>query len=219
MDLKLVIFDCDGVLVDTEVLFNQALLEDLGSHGLSLTLEECMELFVGGTIPGVKIQAEKLGAVLPDTWVEDFYAKVFELLREKTEPVAGIKDALDAIDAAGIPYCVASNGRVAKMEITLGRTGMLDRFKDVMFSAQALGTAKPAPELFLIAAKAFGISPDQCIVIEDSKTGVTAAQNAEMKCFGYAPHGGGEVLAELDAIVFDDMAQLPALLELGTKDT
>lgn len=208
------IFDCDGVLVDTEVLFNQALAEDLGKHGLSLTLEQCMGLFVGGTIPGVKIEAEKLGAVLPDTWVEDFYAKAFVLLGEKAEPVAGVKDALDAIERVGIPYCVASNGRVRKMEITLGRTGMLERFTDVMFSAQAMGTAKPAPDLFLAAAKEFGVLPNECVVIEDSKTGVLAAKNAGMKCYGYAPHGGGEVLVSLDAIVFDDMAKLPALLGL-----
>jgi HAD superfamily hydrolase (TIGR01549 family) len=214
MDLKLVIFDCDGVLVDTEVLFNQALVEDLGKHGLNLTLEQCMALFVGGTIPGVKVKAEKLGAVLPDNWVEDFYVKAYKLLGERTEPVAGIKDALDAIERAGIPYCVASNGRVQKMEITLGRTGMLDRFRDVMFSAQAMGTAKPAPDLFLAAAAAFGVSPDDCVVIEDSLTGVLAAKHAGMKCFGYTPHGGGETLVAEGAILFDEMAQLPALLGL-----
>ena len=214
MDLKLVIFDCDGVLVDTEVLFNQALADDLGAHGLSLTLEECMGLFVGGTISGVKGQAEKLGAVLPDNWVEDFYAKAYKLLGERTEPVAGIIEALDAIERAGVRYCVASNGRVAKMEITLGRTGMLDRFRDVMFSAQAMGTAKPAPDLFLAAAAAFGVSPDECVVIEDSLTGVLAAKRAGMKCFGYAPHGCGEKLVEEDAILFHDMAKLPELLGL-----
>jgi len=212
MNLKLVIFDCDGVLVDTEVLFNQALVEDLGKHGLSLTLEECMGLFVGGTISGVKAEAENLGAVLPDTWVEDFYLKAYELLGERTEPVAGIKDVLDAIERAGIPYCVASNGGVAKMEITLGRTGMLERFRDVMFSAQAMGTAKPAPELFLAAAAAFGVSADGCVVIEDSLTGVLAAKNAGMKCYGYAANGGGEALVAEDAILFDDMAKLPGLL-------
>ncbi len=214
MDLKLVIFDCDGVLVDTEVLFNQALVEDLGRHGLRLTLAQCMGLFVGGTIPGVKAEAEKLGAVLPDTWVEDFYARAYTILGERTEPIAGIKDALDAIERAGIPYCVASNGRTQKMEITLGRTGMLERFKNVMFSAQAMGTAKPAPDLFLAAAAAFGVSSDECVVIEDSLAGVLAAKRAGMKCYGYAAHGGGEALSGEDAILFNDMAQLPALLGL-----
>jgi HAD superfamily hydrolase (TIGR01509 family) len=211
---KLVIFDCDGVLVNSEKLFNQALADDLTAHGLSLTLEQCMGLFVGGTMPGVKVKAEKLGAVLPDTWVEDFYAKAFEVLREFTEPVAGIENVLDAIESAGIPYCVASNGRIPKMEITLGRTGMLGRFKDAMFSAQAMGTAKPAPELFLAAAAAFGVSPDECVVIEDSLTGVLAAKNAGMKCYGYAPHGDDAVLTAEGAILFDDMAKLPTFLGL-----
>lgn len=217
MNFKLLIFDCDGVLVDTEVLFNQALVDDLNKHGLKLTLEECMGLFVGGTISSVKFEAEKLGAVLPDTWAEDFYLRVYKVLGERTEPIAGIKGTLDAIERAGIPYCVASNGRIQKMEITLGRTGMLERFKDVMFSAQAMGTAKPAPDLFLAAAAAFDVSPDECVVIEDSLTGVLAAKRAHMKCYGYAPHGGGEKLVAEDAILFDDMAQLPALLGLNTK--
>jgi len=214
MGLKLVIFDCDGVLVDTEVLFNQALVDDLNKHGLSLTLAQCMGLFVGGTIPNVKVEAEKLGAVLPETWVEDFYAKVYKVLGECTEPIAGIEGTLDAIECAGIPYCVASNGRIEKMEITLGRTGMLERFKDVMFSAQVMGTAKPAPDLFLAAAAAFGVTPGECVVIEDSLTGVLAAKRARMKCYGYAPHGDGEVLAAEQAILFDDMSQLPVLLGL-----
>ncbi|OUS07477.1 haloacid dehalogenase [Rhodobacterales bacterium 52_120_T64] len=214
MNLKLVIFDCDGVLVDTEVLFNQALVEDLAAHGLSLTLDQCMGLFVGGTMSGVKSKAEQLGAMLPDTWVEDFYIKVYKLLGERTESIAGIEGALDAIERSGIPYCVASNGRIAKMEITLGRTGMLERFKDVMFSAQALGTAKPAPELFLAAARNFGVSPDECVVIEDSPTGVLAAKHAGMKCYGYAPHDDGQALAAEQAIIFKDMSELPVLLGL-----
>ena len=217
MDLKLVIFDCDGVLVDTEELFNQALIEDLKDYGLSLTLEQCMGLFLGGTIPGVKVKAEELGAMLPDTWVEDFYVKAYDRLRESAEPIAGIKDVLDRIEDTGIPYCVASNGRVQKMEITLGRTGMLDRFKDVMFSAQAMGTAKPAPELFLAAAATFEVLPVDCVVIEDSLTGVLAAKRAGMKCFGYSPHGDGDNLVAEGAILFDSMAQLPALLGLNTR--
>ncbi len=212
MDLKLVIFDCDGVLVDTEMLFNQALVDDLNKRGLSLTLEECMALFVGGTISGVKAEVEKLGAVLPNTWVEDFYQKVYKVLGERTEPIAGIQQTLDAIERAGVPYCVASNGRIQKMEITLGRTGMLERFRNVMFSAQAMGTAKPAPDLFLAAAADFGVSPDECVVIEDSLTGVLAAKRARMKCYGYAPHGGGDALAAQQAILFEDMAHLPVLL-------
>jgi len=173
-----------------------------------------MGLFVGGTMSGVKIKLEELGAILPKTWVEDFYVKAYDVLREKTEPIAGIIGVLDRLESASIPYCVASNGRVQKMEITLGRTGMLARFRDVMFSAQAMGTAKPAPDLFLAAAAAFGVSPAECVVIEDSLTGVLAAKRAGMKCFGYAAHGGGDILVAEDAILFDNMAKLPALLRI-----
>ena len=214
MDLKLIIFDCDGVLVDTEAVFNQTLVDDLKVHGLTLTLEQCMGLFMGGTISSAKPLIEELGAVLPETWVEDFYEKVYEQLRHSAEPVFGIKDVLDKIDATGIPYCVASNGRVKKMGITLTRAGMLDRFKDVMFSAQELGTAKPAPDLFLFAARAFGVSPENCVVIEDSLTGVLAARHADMRCYGYSPHNDGAELAAEGAILFDAMDKLPALLGL-----
>lgn len=214
MNLKLVIFDCDGVLVDTEEVFNQALIQDLTERGLTLTLEQCMGLFLGGTLSTAKPMIEEFGVTLPDTWVEDFYMKAYDVLRENAEPIPGIKEVLTQIEGAGIPYCVASNGRFEKMEITLGRTGMLDRFKDVMFSAQALGTAKPAPDLFLAAAASFGVTPEECVVIEDSITGVLAAKRAGMKCFGYAPHGNGEALAAENAIIFDEMAKLLALIKV-----
>lgn len=214
MDLQLVIFDCDGVLVDTETVFNQALVDDLAGFGLTLTLEQCMGLFLGGTIASAKPLIEDLGAVLPDSWVEDFYEKAYERLRHSAEPVAGIKGVLDSIEAANIPYCVASNGRVRKMEITLTRAGMFDRFKDVMFSAQAIGTAKPEPDLFLYAARAFGVPTENCVVIEDSLTGVRAAKRANMKCYGYAPHNGGAEMAAEGAILFDNMENLPDLLSL-----
>lgn len=214
MELKLVIFDCDGVLVDTEELFNQTLVQDLAERGLILTIEQCMGMFLGGTLSTAKPVIEEYGITLPDTWVEDFYMKAYDVLRKSAEPIAGIKETLTQIEDAGIPYCVASNGRVEKMEITLGRTGMLDHFKDVMFSAQALGTAKPAPDLFLAAAAAFGVTHKECVVIEDSITGVLAAKRAGMKCFGYAPHGNGEALAAENAIIFDDMAKLPALIKV-----
>lgn len=206
------IFDCDGVLVETEELFNQTLVQDLAERGLNLTLEQCMGLFLGGTLSSAKPMIEEFGITLPDTWVEDFYMKAYDVLRENAEPIVGIKETLIQIEHAGIPYCVASNGRFEKMNITLGRAGLLDRFKDVMFSANSMENPKPAPDLFLAAASAFGIAPESCVVIEDSKTGVLAAKRAGMKCFRYAPMGAPAVLAAENAIPFDDMAKLPALL-------
>ncbi|MEE9453280.1 MAG: HAD family phosphatase [Paracoccaceae bacterium] len=211
-DLKLVIFDCDGVLVDSEGIFNRALVDDLETHGFTLAFEECAALFTGGTISSAKSVLEARGAILPDTWVEDFYIKVYAQLHKTVTAIPNVKLALERIKTAGIPYCVASNGRVEKMEITLGRTGLLGYFKDVMFSAQTLSAPKPAPELFLHAATTFGVSPADCVVIEDSLTGVLAAKRARMKCYAYTPHGGGKNLVAEGAILFKDMAKLPALL-------
>ncbi|NOR62803.1 MAG: HAD-IA family hydrolase [Rhodobacteraceae bacterium] len=205
---ELVIFDCDGVLVDSEVIGNTIMAKSLSAHGLVVSLEECMALFVGGTMAGVKVQAEGLGATLPEDWVEQIYAEIYAELRLNCPLIAGVTEVLDALDATGVPYCVASNGRFEKMEITLGQNGILERFGGRIYSAQALGTAKPAPELFWHAAQ--GANHAHCVVIEDSLNGIRGAAAAGMRCFAYAPEGG-EVEG---ATRFTKMAQLPALLHL-----
>lgn len=206
---ELVIFDCDGVLVDSEVIGNTIMAESLSAHGLAVTLAECMALFVGGTMAGVKVKAEALGAALPEDWVAQIYEKIYARLREGCPLIAGVVGVLDALDTAGVPYCVASNGSQEKMGITLGQNGILERFGGRVYSAQALNTAKPAPELFWHAAQ--GVPHEHCVVIEDSLTGIRAAKAAGMRCFGYAPEGGDME----SAIPFDNMAALPALLGLG----
>lgn len=205
---ELVIFDCDGVLVDSEVISNTIMAESLSAHGLGVTLEECMTLFVGGTLTGVKVKAETLGAVLPHDWVAQIYERVYARLREGCPLIDGVVGVLDALDAAGVPYCVASNGSREKMGITLGQNSILERFGDRVYSAQELDTAKPAPELFWHAAQ--GVPHERCTVIEDSLNGIIAAKAAGMPCFGYAPEGGDMQ----SAIPFRDMAALPALLGL-----
>ncbi|WP_108860043.1 HAD family phosphatase [Ruegeria sp. Alg231-54] len=208
----LVIFDCDGVLVDSEVLSNQVLIDSFARHGLNLSLAECMALFVGGTMTGVRDKARALGADLPEDWIEQIYSKTYEVLRTGTPLIAGIPELLEQLDSLGIPYCVASNGRPEKMQITLGQNGLWDRFRDVMFSAHVLGVGKPDPALFIAAAQHFGANSP--VVIEDSESGVTAAKHADMRCLGYAAHDDGARLAALGAEVFDDMAQVPKLLGL-----
>lgn len=209
---KLIIFDCDGVLVDSEVIFNQVLSSSLSAHGLPISPIESMGLFVGGTMKNVKKKAEEMGATLPDDWIDALYAQAFARLRQGVDMVNGIENVLDTLDTAQIPYCVASNGSHEKMEITLGQTGLIKRFPNRIFSAYAVGIAKPDPGLFLHAAEKLGHQPNGCVVIEDSVNGVMAAKRAKMKCFGYAEHGDGKKLAAEDAIVFDDMSMLPALL-------
>ncbi len=209
---KLIIFDCDGVLVDSEVIFNEVLSRNLSAHGLPISPVESMSLFVGGTMKTVKERAEEMGATLPDDWIDALYAQAFARLRQGVDMVNGIEDVLDALDAARIPYCVASNGSLEKMEITLGQTGLMKRFPNRIFSAYEVGIAKPDPGLFLHAATTLGHQPDSCVVIEDSVNGVMAAKRAKMKCFGYAEHGDGRKLAAEEAVVFGDMSLLPELL-------
>jgi len=212
MPPQLVIFDCDGVLVDSEVVSNQVLTNNLARYGLSLQLEECMDLFVGGTMMGVKTKAQSLGAQLPPDWVDEIYEETFVRLKQGVPVIAGIPGILDTLDTIDIPYCVASNGSEDKMAITLGHTGLLARFENVMFSAHTLGTAKPDPHIFLHAAKTFNVIPAACIVIEDSSSGAKAARHANMKCFGYAPHNDGRKLTQEGAEVFHNMSELPDLL-------
>ncbi len=206
----LVIFDCDGVLVDSEPLSNQVLVDNLGRYGLDLTLEDSVGFFLGGTMAGVRDKARALGADLPDDWINEVYAETYERLRQGVALMPGIRDLLDRLDHHGIPFCVASNGSPDKMAITLGQNGLWDRFQGAMFSAHQLGTAKPDPEMFLLAAQHFGASAP--VVIEDSHNGVTAAMRAGMRCLGFAPEGGGAKLSEIGAEVFTDMADVPRLL-------
>ena len=215
MTPRAVIFDCDGVLVDSEPAAFDLLAEDLAAHGLVLPRAEMERIFIGGTIAGVHAKARSLGARLPDGWVAGFYERLYARLAEGTPLVPGVLDLLDALDAAGIPYAVGSNGSDRKMQVTLGQhPGLLDRFRDRLFSGQTLGAPKPAPDLYLHAARALGQPPAACAVIEDSPTGVRAAAAAGIRCFGYAPHGDGAALAAEGATVFQSMADLQHLLGL-----
>ncbi|MEJ6391055.1 HAD family hydrolase [Gymnodinialimonas ulvae] len=213
MTPDLVIFDCDGVLVDSERPANEVMIASIARYGVTVSIEYAMEHFVGGTMQGVFDKARALGADLPDDWIPEIYAQIFDRLREGVDAIPGVIDVLDRLDAAGVPYCVASNGAEAKMAITLGGTGIADRMGGRLFSAYTLGVSKPDPELFLIAAREMGVAPDRAVVIEDSPSGALGAERAGMRCFGYAPHGDDRLAAH-GARVFRDMADLPELLGL-----
>ncbi|MGP3696960.1 HAD-IA family hydrolase [Rhodobacter sp. NSM] len=210
-----IIFDCDGVLVDSEPASFDLLGEDLARHGLTLGHDELAAHFLGGTIPGAAVKARRLGADLPETWVEDFYERLYARLAEGTPLIPHVEGVIAALDRAGIPYAVGSNGSDRKMQVTLGQhPELLAKLNGRLFSGQALGAPKPAPDLYLHAARALGIEPGRCAVIEDSATGARAAQAAGMCCFGYAPAGGAAALEAEGARVFTDMRELPALLGL-----
>ncbi|WP_444667565.1 HAD family hydrolase [Cereibacter changlensis] len=212
---KAVIFDCDGVLVDSEPPAFALLAEDLARHGLPLTPAEMELHFLGGTISGAADKARALGAALPRNWVADFYERLYARLAEGVPLIPGVTDLLDHLDAARIPYAVGSNGTLRKMQVTLGQfPGLHQRFHGRLFSGQALGAPKPAPDLYLHAAAALDTPPADCAVIEDSPTGARAAKAAGIPCFGYAAAGHPEALAAEGATIFTDMAELPTLLGL-----
>lgn len=209
-----VIFDCDGVVVDSEGPTFALLGQDLARHGLPLSLPEMEALFLGGTVQGVFDKARALGATLADDWVQDFYARLYDLLAQNTPLIPGILTVLDALDARAIPYAIGSNGSVRKMQVTLGQhPGLTARFNGHIYSSHMLGKPKPAPDLYLHAAQALGVDPGLCLVVEDSAPGAIAAKAAGMRCMGYAPHGN-PALQAAGAELFSDMNDFLGILKI-----
>ncbi len=213
--IRAVLFDCDGVLVDSEPVTLALLHEDLRAAGLMLTPERIETLFLGGTIRGVWERARALGARLPDGWVEDFYARLYPLLARGTPLMPGVEALLDRLDAAGISYAVGSNGAPEKMQVTLGQhPAVMARLTGRLFSGQALGVPKPHPGLWLHCAAALGVGPADCVVVDDSPTGCRGARAAGMRCFGLAPHGDAAGLVAEGAEPLASLADLPARIGL-----
>ncbi len=215
----LVIFDCDGVLVDTEPLANQAFSRSLGRLGLDWDVAETMRRLMGRSMKGcVEIVERELGRPVPGDFVEGLQIETFQAFRDAPlRAIAGVAEAIDAIVAAGTPVCVASSGDVAKMRLTLGLTGLWERFDGRIYSASMVARGKPFPDLFLHAAGQMGVAAAECVVIEDSVPGVAAARVAGMRALAYAaaPYADRAGLAAAGGELFDDMARLPGLLGVG----
>ena len=214
---NLVIFDCDGVVVDSEPLTLQLIRDDLASRGLPLDLSKVTDLFVGGTIAGAGAQARAMGADISADWADLIYDKVFAALARSVEPIPSIGAVLDRLDHQGIPYAIGSNGPHRKMEITLARCGLSARFAGRTYSREDVAAPKPAPDVYLLAASQAGVAPQDCVVIEDSATGAQAAIAAGMAVFGFARETPRAKFEGLTEFLYDDMAQLPALLGLPTE--
>lgn len=213
----LVIFDCDGVLVDSEPIANRLIAEALSKAGLPMSGEEALERYRGGKLTRIKLRVEEdLGIDLGEHWVDGIYQKQFDAFRRELQLIPGIVDVLDALDRAGVPYCVGSNGPLYKMRVSLGVTGLYERLESRIFSADMVLEPKPAPDLFLHAAATFDIPPEDVAVVEDSAPGVTAGVRAGMRVFGYGHDSGEESLREAGATAtFLKMLDLPGLLGLG----
>ncbi len=206
----LVIFDCDGVLVDSERISSRVFALLLNEIGLSFTQSEMIETFMGNSMGRcVEIITERLGAVPPNDLLERYHAAMRVALVQELQPVEGIVALLDALDAAGVPYAVASNGEHSKMETTLGVTKLLQRFDGRRFSSMDVARPKPAPDLFLLAAGRLGVAPARCVVIEDSPLGVRGAAAAGMTVIGYADLMPADRLRDAGAhVVVDHLAAL-----------
>ncbi len=212
----LIIFDCDGVLVDSEVISCRVHADVLSRYGYPITPEEVHRRFLGRTARDAALEIEReLGRPLSDGYELDRRTTLLAALAETVEAIPSLHDALDAID---IGICVASSAAHDKIFTTLTRTRLYERFAPNIFSSTQVKNGKPAPDLFLFAAAQMAVHPERCLVIEDSVPGVTGARAAGMAVLGF--HGGShcrpgddEALRAAGSVAtFDDMRQLPDLI-------
>lgn len=209
----LVVFDCDGVLIDSEPIANVTLSRLLATVGLHLTPDEVGHRFVGRSRDTcIAMAGEMRGERLPDDFATRWDDAFHEMLEREVKPVEGVPELLASL---GIPFCVASNGEPRHMELGLRAAGLMRFVEGRLFSARDVAHPKPAPDVYLHAARAMGAAPQRCAVVEDTATGVKAGMAAGMTVFGYVagPQSDAATLRALGAIPFDRMADLPRLLE------
>jgi HAD superfamily hydrolase (TIGR01509 family) len=215
--LKLVIFDCDGVLVDSEPISNAVLVRALDREGLRTTAEQSRRDHQGLLLEDIVARAEtKLGRRLPEDWAARFERDRAEVFHRELQPIPGVAEAVERAQAAGLAVCVASQGKLEKTRLSLELTGLRHLFADdALFSAYEVPRGKPFPDLFLQAAATMGVSPSQSVVVEDTPSGVQAAVAAEMRVLGYAADSDEAPLRAAGAETFHSMQELPALLGFG----
>lgn len=203
---KLIIFDCDGVLVDSETITNQVLVDYVNEFGVGISLEKALKLFSGGALSDwIKYVKEEHGINLPTEFVPTFRSRMKKAFEKDLKAVPGIPELIESLDC---PICIASNGPLEKMEATLRITDLAKYFKGNVFSAYQINKWKPDPALFLYAAKQMGVDPKDCIVIEDSPRGAEAAVAAGMKVYGFDVYGKTQALIDNGAILFTQMSDL-----------
>ena len=190
--IRAVIFDCDGVLVDSELLGNETLAQVLTEHGVPCTTQQSLRTFMGSSLGGIVEKATAMaGRDMRDACERVFMGRLEVAFRERLKAVAGMAALVSSINA---PKAVASNSPTQRLELSLRTTGIWDSFAGHVYSRDLVPKGKPSPDLFLYAAQRLGIDPGECLVIEDGASGVKAAAAAGMRCLGFA--GGGHCDAE-----------------------
>jgi len=215
MPFDLVIFDCDGVLIDSELLSVRADRECLAECGIELSIEEILERYTGISFAAVVADLEARHGRLPADFADRRRRRLWPLFDRELQAIPGVSAVIDALTCKS---CVASSGRPDRLRYALSLVGLYDRFHPNIFSAVEVAHGKPAPDLFLHAAERMGVTPARCIVIEDSLPGVTAAVAAGMTVIGFVgashcrPGDAARLAAQGAVVVIDDMALLPPIL-------
>jgi HAD superfamily hydrolase (TIGR01509 family) len=219
MRFEAILFDCDGVLVDSEPITHRVLVQVLGERGWQITQEECMRIFIGKAVKDEAALIERhTGHPVTQEWLQAFWARRNAALVNDLVVIPGAETAVPALHAAtGGRIACASGADRAKVELQLRKVGLHGYFEGRIFSGHEMPKSKPAPDVYLAAAAALGADPRRCAVVEDTVTGVTAGAAAGATVFGYSPGGPGhspaESLRAAGAVhVFTDMASLPDLL-------
>ncbi|WP_432095168.1 HAD family hydrolase [Streptomyces sp. bgisy100] len=214
MRYDLVIFDNDGVLVDSEPLSNAILAAYLTESGHPTTYEDSIRDYMGSAMHRIHdLVRERSGKQLPADFDDVFHARVFDAFRRELQAVAGVEEVLEKLTADGVPYCLASSGSHGRIRVALHRTGLYDRFgEERIFSSQDVGRGKPAPDLFLHAARTMGVRPERCAVVEDSPLGVQAAVAAGMDVYGFTAMTPPARFDGRATALFSGMGELPQLL-------
>jgi HAD superfamily hydrolase (TIGR01509 family) len=209
---ELVIFDNDGVLVDSEPISNRILADYLTELGHPTTYEDSIRDFMGAAVHRIHdVVRERSGQSLPEGFNEAYHARVFAAFQRELKPIEGVGPVLEKLAAEGVPYCLASSGTHERIRVALRKTGLYELFGERrIFSAQDVGRGKPAPDLFLHAARTLGVPPERCAVVEDSPLGVQAARAAGMDVFGFTAMTPAAGLQDATAL----FAGMPELYDL-----
>ncbi len=211
--VKCIIFDCDGVLVDTEKIGNGILLAMAKEHGFEMELEDAYHHFNGRNLKDCfRYIEEAIDQKLPDNFETEYREKSFEAFKTQVKPMEGVIDFIKNIEKLNIPYCVASSGPEDKIRLNLEVAGLLDKFENKLFSSYQIGSWKPEPGIFLHAAKEMGFDVKDCIVLEDSKAGVKAGISGGFKVYGFANGFNNEDLEAEGAELFCSYDELSEMI-------
>ena len=212
MEYKCIIFDCDGVLVDSETITARVFQKMAKELGLDLDFESAVEEFVGTSMKSnLQFIDENIEGELPADFEKEFRERTYQAFKTDLKPVKGITSLIEKLR---VPFCVASSGPIEKIRLNLSLVNLLANFEDKIYSSYDIGSWKPDPGIFLHAASSMGFAPEECVVIEDSTSGIRAALAGGFKVYALANEENKMTFEHLGAIAFENMKELERLLDL-----